>query len=174
MSRRDWSEDDDEPYIVIEKNSGGMMPFLLGAAVGAGLALLFAPKSGAETRRGIAQSAKRMQRAAEDAVDDVKDRVADTFESARQTVEDRIDATRDAINQKRDQVHRAMQAGREAAQQAREDLENQLAATKAAYNAGAQVAREARDPVKGERVVSATRPRHAVRREPTAGKGSSA
>jgi hypothetical protein len=41
-------------------------------------------------------------------------------------------------------VSRAVDAGREAASQAREDLESRLAQTKAAYNAGADVAREAR------------------------------
>ena len=45
---------------------------------------------------------------------------------------------------KRDQVARAVQAGREAAQQARSDLERRLAETKAAYQAGAQVARESK------------------------------
>jgi hypothetical protein len=38
-------------------------------------------------------------------------------------------------------VARAMEAGREAAQQARGDLERRLAETKAAYNAGVDVAR---------------------------------
>jgi gas vesicle protein len=142
MSRHDW--DDDEPYVIIEKKSGGLTSFLLGAAIGAGIALLLAPRSGAETRRQLARSARRVQRAAEDAVDDVKEKVADTYESARQRVEDKIDATREAIELKRDQVHRAMEAGREAAHQARSDLERRLAETKAAYNAGAQVARDSR------------------------------
>ena len=48
---------------------------------------------------------------------------------------------------KKQQVTRAMEAGREAAQQARGDLERRLAETKAAYNAGADVARGARSPV---------------------------
>ena len=38
----------------------------------------------------------------------------------------------------------AVRAGREAADQARADLEARLAQTKAAYNAGAQVARDVR------------------------------
>ncbi|NUO94851.1 MAG: hypothetical protein HOQ14_10230, partial [Gemmatimonadaceae bacterium] len=50
---------------------------------------------------------------------------------------------RSAIETKRAQVARAMEAGREAAQQARGDLERRLAETKAAYNAGAEVARAA-------------------------------
>jgi gas vesicle protein len=44
-------DNDEGPYIVIERESGGGIgSFVLGALVGAGLALLFAPKSGAETQ----------------------------------------------------------------------------------------------------------------------------
>jgi hypothetical protein len=43
-----------------------------------------------------------------------------------------------------------MEAGRVAADEARVDLENRLTETKAAYNAGADVVREARD-VRGRR-----------------------
>jgi len=42
---------------------------------------------------------------------------------------------------KREQVQRAMEAGRTAARQAREELENRIAETKAAYDAGVSVAR---------------------------------
>ena|SRR5881396_1471120 len=137
-------DDEGEPYIVIEKTSGGMSSFLMGLAVGAGLALLFAPQSGAETRQTIRRSAKKMRRAAEDAVGDVTQKVGDTFETAKQRVEEKIEEARGAIEMKRDQVARAVQAGREAAQQARSDLERRLAETKAAYQAGAQVARESK------------------------------
>ena len=136
-------DDDDEPYVVIEK-SGGMGSFFLGLAIGAGLALLFAPQSGQETRQSIARGARRVRRAATDAVEGVTDKVADTFENAKQRVEDRINAVRGAVEEKKDHVERAMRAGREAAAQARQDLERRLAETKAAYNAGAQVARDVR------------------------------
>jgi gas vesicle protein len=155
MSRFHWGDDDDEPYVVIEKNSGGLGSFLLGIAVGAGIALLFAPRSGAETRRELALRARRMRRAAEDAVGEVTETVAETYESARQRVEEKIEETREAIEVKKDQMHRAMEAGRAAAAQAREDLERRLAQTKAAYNAGAQVARDAR----AERVERAASPK---------------
>ena len=135
---------DDEPYVVIEKHSGGVSTFLIGLAVGAGLALLFAPQSGVETRRRIARTAGRARDAAADAVGEVTDRVTDTFHAARQRVEDRIEDARSAIETKASQVERAVVAGREAARQARTDLERRLAETKAAYNAGAQVARDAR------------------------------
>lgn len=135
---------DDDPYVVIEKHSGGVGTFLLGLAVGAGLALLFAPQSGAETRQRIARTARRARDAAADAVGDVTGRVQETFDSARQRVAERLDEAREAIETKRDQVAEAVVAGRQAARQARSDLERRLAETKAAYNAGAQVARDAR------------------------------
>jgi hypothetical protein len=70
--------------------------------------------------------------------------VTDTFQDARRRVEEQIDHAKEAIAMKRDQVLSAVDAGRAAADEARIDLETRLAETKAAYNAGAQVARDAR------------------------------
>ena len=137
--RRD--EFDDEPYVVIEKHADGVGTFLIGLAVGAGVALLFAPRSGAETRRDIRLRAERAREAARDAAVGVTERVTETFEDARDEVERRIDGARQAIDLKKRQVQHAMHAGRAAAQQARDDLERRIAETKAAYNAGADVAR---------------------------------
>jgi gas vesicle protein len=135
---------DEEPYIVIEKNGGGVAEFLIGALVGAGIALLFAPKSGLETRSDIKRSARKAQNKVRDVAEGVTDQVVDTFEGARARVEEQLETARSAISAKKDQVSRAMEAGRDAAQQARTDLERRLAETKAAYNAGANVARSGR------------------------------
>jgi gas vesicle protein len=135
---------DDEPYIVIEKHSGGVGDFLLGALIGAGVALLFAPRSGRETRADIGRRARSAQDRVRDVATGVTDQVVDTFETARSRIEEQIESARDAIVTKKEQVSRAMEAGREAAHQARTDLERRLAETKAAYNAGADVARSGR------------------------------
>jgi len=132
MSRYDL--DDDERVVVIEQHSAGAAPFLVGLALGAGLALLFAPSSGTETRRQIKQRAMRVRRAAEQVANDVTDTVSETFQDARRRVEDRIDSARDALDLKRRQVRRAVEAGRAAAHEAREELEDRIAETKAAYN----------------------------------------
>ena len=108
------------------------------------VALLFAPHSGAETRRKLARGARRMRRAAEGAADDVSEKVRDTFDAARERVADGIDSTRETITAKRGQVERAVHAGREAAHQARHDIEVRLAETKAAYQAGGRSARESK------------------------------
>jgi gas vesicle protein len=133
---RHHHDDDDDDYVVVEKHSSGIGPFLMGLAVGAGLALLFAPQ--------IKRGARLARRKAGEAVEGVTDKVADTFETARQKVEDKIEAVRDAVQEKREHVKRAVIAGQDAAAQARHDLEQRLSETKAAYGAGAQVARDVR------------------------------
>jgi gas vesicle protein len=146
MSRYEEYDEDDEQIIVIDRGGegSGIGTFLLGAAIGAGIALLFAPQSGAETRADIKRRARQARNAASRVAGDVTDRVTDTFQDARRRVEEQIDSAREAIQLKRDQVRDAMDAGRVAADEARFDLETRLAETKAAYHAGAQVAREAR------------------------------
>jgi len=151
MSR--YHFDEDQPYVVIERHSdAGVGPFLLGLALGAGAALLLAPRSGAATRRDIKRRALRVRRAAENVAADVTDTVVDTFQDARRRVEDQIDSARHALDIKRQQVQRAMEAGRAAAQEAREELEQRIAETKAAYDAGAAVARSGRATVGVEEI----------------------
>jgi gas vesicle protein len=134
MSRYQFS--DDEPYVVVERHeSAGITPFLVGLAVGAGVALLFAPRSGAATRRDIKRRATRVKQAAEQAANDVTDTVVNTFEDARRRVEEQIDSARQAVDLKRRQVNRAFDAGRTAAREARDELEQRIAETKAAYSA---------------------------------------
>jgi gas vesicle protein len=142
MSR--YQFEDDQPYVVIERHSeGGVGPFLLGIALGAGVALLLAPRSGAATRRDIKRRALRVRRAAENVATDVTDTVVDTFQEARRRVETQIDSALQVVDMKRQQVQRAMEAGKAAAQEAREELEQRIAETKASYRAGASVARNA-------------------------------
>jgi gas vesicle protein len=137
-------QDHDDTYIVIEKHTGGVSDFLLGALIGAGVALLFAPRSGRETRADIGRRARAAQDRVRDVAEGVTDQVVDTFEGAKTRIEEQLESARTAIVAKKDQVTRAMEAGRDAAQQARTDLERRLAETKAAYNAGANVARTSR------------------------------
>jgi gas vesicle protein len=131
MSDYDW--DDDEPYVVIEQNAPGVGSFIIGLAVGAGLALLFAPRSGAETRRDLQRKAREVGDQAQDIVFELTESIGNTFQQAKDTVEGRIDSARNAVELKRRQVSNAVDAGRAAAQQARVELEQRIAETKAAY-----------------------------------------
>ncbi len=137
----DYEFDDDEPHVVIERHEGSVGSFLFGLALGAGVALLLAPRAGIDTRRDLSLQARRARDRAQSLAGDVSDSVSDSFSQARDQVETRIEATRQAIDMKRQQVARAMEAGRAAAHQARGDLERRIADTKAAYQAGTDAAR---------------------------------
>lgn len=137
MDEYEWYDDDEpyvrEPYVIIERREPGIGSFLLGAALGAGLALLLAPQSGEETRREIGHRARRAQNAAQGFVEDVSGTVADKFQEVRATVEERIEATLDAVDDKKRRVSSAFHAGRAAARDARGELEQRIAESKAAY-----------------------------------------
>lgn len=102
-----------EPAVVIERRGGGagsgIALFLLGAAVGAGLALLFAPQSGEETRADIRRGARRLKRKARDLAETGREAVDDLKRQGRDTVDD------------------LKRQGRAAARDARAALEERLA-----------------------------------------------
>lgn len=150
MSRRDL--EDNDPYVVIEQRSTSVMPFIVGLALGAGVALLFAPRSGEETRRDLKRRAIRARKLAERKAAELTDSVTETYQDTRRRVEETIDTAKDAVDLKRRQVTRAVEAGRTAARDAidagraaardaRDDLENRIATTKAAYTAGVKAAK---------------------------------
>jgi gas vesicle protein len=126
-------DQDDSPYIVIERDhGGGLGSFVLGALVGAGLALLFAPKSGAETQEELKEHGRKLRTAAEERV-----------REAQRQLEERLDDVREGVQTRFDDVKEAVSTGRSAATDARTDLERKLQRSKAAYRAGVQAAREA-------------------------------
>jgi len=55
------------------RSSGLAVGLLLGVAIGVTLGMLYAPKSGEENRRMLADRAKQMRDSAEDAFDKVKE-----------------------------------------------------------------------------------------------------
>jgi gas vesicle protein len=131
---------DETPTIVIERDSGGGVgAFLLGALVGAGIALLLAPKSGVETQEDIKRQARKLRSAAEERV-----------REAQRQIEERLGEVREGVQTRLDNVKEAVTAGRSAASDARTDLEKRLQRSKAAYRAGVQAAREAIAAEEGE------------------------
>ena len=126
-------DQDDGPYIVIERDGGGGLgSFVLGALVGAGLALLFAPQSGEETQDEIKTRALKLKDVAQDKVRDAQGSLETRLAAARENVQDRVESVKEAVD-----------AGRKAALDARGDLEEKLHRSKAAYRAGIDAARDA-------------------------------
>ena len=73
-----------ESNVVIERRGGGAGVFFLGLAIGAGLALLFAPQSGEETRAALARGSRKARRKARRYLETAKERVAETREALEQ------------------------------------------------------------------------------------------
>jgi gas vesicle protein len=124
------AEHDELPYIVIERRSGGMGALVWGALLGAGVALLFAPRSGRETREEIRAGALRMRDRAEDAVRQVTDTVQGTIGDVRGEVQERLDSARDAF-----------EAGRRAARDTRQEMEIRVREVRAGVRGGVEAAR---------------------------------
>lgn len=134
MDEYDYDLYDDEPYLIVENREGSSIgPFIIGLALGAGIALLLAPQSGDETRREIAERARRAKDAARDTIGDLGDVIGEKLEQAREKVDDGIESVREAVDFRRQRVTTAYEAGRVAARQAREELEYRLAESKAAH-----------------------------------------
>ena len=74
-----------------EDSSNTVAWFITGAVIGATVAVLFAPKSGRETRRLIADTAQRGKDAVADSAEDIAEVSRDMFERGRKLVEDAAD-----------------------------------------------------------------------------------
>ena len=85
----------------MDKN--GFSRFLLGLGVGIGIGMLFAPKSGAETRQIIKDKTG-------EGTDFLKQRASDVRDSA----EDLLSKSKDALNRQKDTIADAMEAGKQA------------------------------------------------------------
>ena len=85
----------------MDKN--GLSSFLLGLGVGVGIGMLFAPKSGQETRTLIKNKAG-------EGTDFLKQKSADL----KQTANEWVDKGKDALNRQKDNISEAVEAGRQA------------------------------------------------------------
>ncbi|MDE2763974.1 MAG: YtxH domain-containing protein [Gemmatimonadota bacterium] len=117
------STGEDQHTVIIEKEKDRapeIMAFLIGAVVGAGLALLFAPASGADTQKRIREQAKKL-----------KDLTGDRVRELRDDLGSRVGSAGGVVEQ-----------GRQIAADARAELEDKLERSKAVYRAGIDAARE--------------------------------
>lgn len=117
---------DNEVYIVEPDRSSGLGWFVLGAALGAGLALLFAPASGEETRRRLRREAGKLKERAEDALDDL----SYEYDRVREEVEETVDEVKEKVTgAARSLVDEARRKSPVSA--ARDELERRLADARA-------------------------------------------
>ncbi len=70
------------------ENTSRVVWFLTGAALGASIALLYAPQSGRDTRRYLGKQAKRSREAMEEFGRDLADKGRDLYEKGRRVADD--------------------------------------------------------------------------------------
>lgn len=122
----------DQPVVVVERSDSGLGGFLLGLAVGAGVALLFAPKTGEETRQQLKNTGRRLRTVATERAEDLQDALGGGYERTRDRIEEGLDSARETIDEKREAAQDAFEAGKSAVKTARSELERRLAKSKAA------------------------------------------
>ena len=62
----------DEREVIVVERGGGLTWLVVGAALGAGLALLFAPKTGKELRRELGKGIRGIRDLADETIDELK------------------------------------------------------------------------------------------------------
>ncbi len=88
---------------------------LIGVVVGGGLALLFAPKSGPDTRADL-----------EGAVGDLKSKAEQTLDELQGSASGLVTRSKNVLDQTRENIVRSVEAGKEAYVQKKEELSAQL------------------------------------------------
>ncbi|MDE2974330.1 MAG: YtxH domain-containing protein [Gemmatimonadota bacterium] len=117
------STGDDKHTLIVERERDRrpeIAAFFMGAVIGAGLALLLAPASGADTQKRIREQARKIRELTGDRVRELKDDLGSRVGSAKGVVD----------------------RGRRIAADARAELEDKLERSKAAYRAGIDAERE--------------------------------
>ncbi|HEX7123813.1 MAG TPA: YtxH domain-containing protein [Gemmatimonadaceae bacterium] len=130
------NEIDDDATVIVERRSVGVGAFIVGMALGAGIALLLAPQSGPELRRELRRGARRVRRTARDVARDVRAKTGDAIDDARTELEARIEDARTAVTRRRRDLVRAVDAGKAAARDARETFQRRIAEARNARRTG--------------------------------------
>ena len=99
------------PDIAVYKNNAAFP--IVGAFLGAGVALLFAPQSGRKTRRDIGRFADKARNRVEAVQIELRHAIDDIVEDAAERIEEGLNRGIDWTDSKIAELQRALDAGRE-------------------------------------------------------------
>jgi len=99
-----------------------MGAFFLGGLVGATIALLYAPKSGRETRKDISKAARRAKKGAVDLVEDITESVSDFTSDMKDRASDIIDRGRELSEHARKEIATTLEHGQKALEKQRKRI----------------------------------------------------
>lgn len=121
----------ERPIVFVERQASSPLWWLLaGGALGAGLALLFAPEPGVETRRSLARRLTRLRDSAEEVMDEFRE-AASGDSDAEDELADDADALGEEADAETPEDEEALGDGGRPEGNARAELEKRLAAVRA-------------------------------------------
>ncbi|HMK55231.1 MAG TPA: YtxH domain-containing protein [Dissulfurispiraceae bacterium] len=88
--------------------------FLIGGAIGAAIALLYAPQAGRETRKDIRRTARKVKNEAVDLVEDTIDRVDDFVDETKERVTELIDRGVELSGAAKKEIVKTLEQGQKA------------------------------------------------------------
>lgn len=88
--------DAEERIVLVERGSSGFNWFVIGAALGAGLGLLFAPASGRDTRKKLERGLGGLKERAEEQLEELADGLQEGKEKIRSRIERWVDSDHEA------------------------------------------------------------------------------
>lgn len=93
----------------MSKTGNTILALITGAAIGAGLGLLYAPESGDKTRKKIAKGAKDAKKKFDQQVKETSQSLSESASHAKKTFDKKLEATLSAASEKADDVILAME-----------------------------------------------------------------
>ena len=104
--------------------SGSLLLLLVGGLVGAGIALLYAPLSGEESRRYLRIQKERARSRAWDFTESIKENVSEIIEEVKGTIDKLIEEGEKLTKEKKAELLAAVEAGRKAMEGERKRLDS--------------------------------------------------
>ncbi|GAB4231289.1 MAG: YtxH domain-containing protein [Acidobacteriota bacterium] len=107
-------------------NSGDkFLYFLIGGFVGASVALLFAPRSGEETRRVLTDKYRTGTEQLTRKIQEGKEKVTEVGQELKHKVESTLEKGKEVVEKQKEQIVSAIEAGKRAYQEEKSKLEQE-------------------------------------------------
>ncbi len=87
-----------------ERNGGDLLSFLFGALIGFAAGILFAPRSGKETREILLEKAKEYAKEGQKLYESQRERLAEVIEAGKETVGEKVEAAKEKISQAKEKI----------------------------------------------------------------------
>lgn len=98
--------------------------FLAGGCIGAAVALLFAPKTGEETREMLGTRAKQSAEEIERRVSEGRDKLQEKKQEVSGAIQETLEKGKDTVAKQREQLNQAIESGKKAYQSQKEKLQS--------------------------------------------------